>query len=178
MKMLRLVCGFCLLIESLLVISLPGVALAQDEEEPITANITLSTDFPTVEAIAGDSFEFVVELNYKGEEDRIFDLSATVPRSWEVYLTPQYEQKRISSIKFEGSYSGVTEEIKMVATTPYWLLPEPGKYKITLEAVSEEVRGSIDVTAVITAMYIIKILPETERYNTTATAGGDDAAEG
>jgi len=53
-------------------------------------------------------------------------------------------------------------------------LPEPGEYKITLEAISGEVKGSVEFKAVITAKYILCVVPAAERYNTDATAGEDN----
>jgi len=53
-------------------------------------------------------------------------------------------------------------------------LPEPGEYKITLEAVSGDLKGSLEVTAVITARYNLLLAPSGERLNTTATAGRDN----
>jgi uncharacterized membrane protein len=71
----------------------------------------------------------------------------------------------------EYSYSGVTKDVKVFATAPYWPLPDPGDYKLTLEAVSDELKGSIDLTAAVTAKYIMDTVPVNELYNTTAKAG-------
>jgi len=184
MKKLSLVCSLCLLLVSLLAICLPGIALAQvgegpepvlisAEEEPIE-KIVLSLTYPTVESIAGGNFEFETELLYTGVDDRVFDLRTTAPKGWEVNMTPPYEkEKNISSIRLKPSL-GAGSKIRVVATAPFWPLPEPGEYKITLEAISDEVRGSTELTAVITAKYILGTVPSNERYDTTATAGEDN----
>ena len=63
MKMVRLVCCFCLLLVSLLAVGLPGITLAQDEEEPaIVEKITMTPTYPTVESVAGGDFEFLMDL--------------------------------------------------------------------------------------------------------------------
>ena len=60
MKTVRLVYCFCLLLVSLLAIGLPGITLAQDEEEPaVVEKITLTPTYPTVESVAGGDFEFL-----------------------------------------------------------------------------------------------------------------------
>ena len=202
MKMARLVCCLCLLLVSLMAISTLGIALAQDEEEPVTENITLvqeeepvpelitapeepeepeikgeillSPTFPAVEGIAGDEFEYEMELLYIGAGTRTFDLRTTAPKGWEVYVTPKYEtDKKISSVNLEPSFS-TGETIRVVATAPFWPLPDPGEYEITFEAVSEEVRSSVELTAKITAKYILAMVSSSERYDTEARAGKDN----
>ena len=182
-KTVRLVCCFCLLMVSLLAIGLPGIALAQAGEEPepvlISAEeepigeIALSLTYPTVESIAGGNFEFEMDLIYTGVDDRVFDLRTTAPKGWEVYMTPPYEkEKKISSIRLKPSMAG--SKLRVVVSAPFWPLPEPGEYKITLEAISDEVRNSTEITAVITAKYTLGTVPANQRYNTTARAGEDN----
>ena len=183
-KTVRLVCCFCLLLVSLLAIGLPGIALAQTGEEPepvlISAEeepigkIALSLTYPTVESIAGGNFEFEMELVYTGEDARVFDLRTTAPKGWEVFMTPPYEkEKKVSSIRLTPSL-GAGSKIRVVASAPFWPLPEPGEYKITFEAISDEVRSSTELIAVITAKYVLHTVPAAERYNTTARAGEDN----
>lgn len=170
MKMARLVFCCCLL----LAILLPGAALAQDEPESIPEKITITSDFPSIESIAGGTFEFTVEIAYVGEEAKIFDLRATVPKGWDVYITPKYEkEKKISSINLKPTMGGAAG-IRVVASAPFWPLPDPGEYKITIEAISETIETSVELTAEITAKYILSTVSETERYNTTARAGEDN----
>ena len=174
MKKVRLACCFCLLLVSLLSLGLPGAVLAQDEELLITENVTISATYPTVEAIAGGSFVFEVELSFIGLNPKVFDLRVSTPAGWDVYLTPQYEKDRkISSITLKPSF-GAGETILVNATAPLWPLPEPGEYKIKLEAVSDTVKGSAAVTAKITARYALQMVPTTQLYNTTAKSGKDN----
>lgn len=184
MKMVRLVCCFCLLLVGLLAIGSPGIALAQAgegpepvlisaEEEPI-GEIVLSLTYPTVESVAGGNFEFEAEFLYIGKDARVFDLRTTAPKDWEVYMTPPYEkEKKISSIRLNPSLQAGSK-IRVVVSAPFWPLPEPGEYKIIFEAISDEVRSSTELTAVITARYMLDTVSTTERYNTTARAGEDN----
>ncbi len=59
------------------------------------------------------------------------------------------------------------------ATPLSYLPPAPGDYKITLQGTSGDVKGSIDLTAVVTAQYALSLVPTgtTPVYSTTATAG-------
>ena len=133
---------------------------------------------PRVEAIAGADFVFELEFQYVGAEllaeARSFDLVTKAPQDWEVYMTPQYEkEKRVSAISLKG---GMTygDKTRVVATAPFWPLPEPGEYKITVEAVSGDLKGVVELSAVITARYNLLLIPAGERYNTNATAGRDN----
>jgi len=180
MKMIKTVSAICLLVISLLLIFPAGAVLAQDETPtpaPISeaeGTIELTATHTKLEATAGGSFEFEVKVTYKGEGERVFDLDATGPKDWLVYITPNYpKDKRIKDIRLDGE-KGFAETILVNVSSPFWLMPEPGDYKITATATSGELTGSIDLTAVITAKYELALLPATERYNTDVTAGKDN----
>ena len=140
--------------------------------------VELSPVYPRLEAIAGGDFVFEVEFAYRDveitDEPRDFNLRTTAPKGWEVYMTPPYEkEKKVSAIRLKPAFTP-GNKLRVVVTAPFWPLPEPGEYKITLEAISGEVKGSIEFTAVITAKYILFVVPVAERYNTTAKAGEDN----
>ena len=173
----RMIFGLCLLLVSLLVVFLPAAVLAQ-EEAPPPGKIELTAAYSKLEGIAGTSFEFEIDLKYDGAEARVFDLVATGPKDWTTYITPTYpKEKRIMDIRLEpvqpGQTYGTTKIVVYVAP-PYWLMPEPGEYQITVEATSGEVKGTINLKAVVTATYIMSLIPSEERYNTSATAGRDN----
>ena len=141
--------------------------------------IAMSVAHPTIEAIAGQEFVFEVEFRYTAVggvtgESRNFDMRAKGPAGWEVYLTPRYEkEKRVSAISLKPGFA-YGETHRVVATPPFWPLPEPGEYKLTLEAVSGEMTDSLELTAVITARYSLVAVPSAERYDTKAAAGKDN----
>lgn len=175
---LRILIGLSLLLVSLLVISPAAAILAQEEEEAPPETITLTTTYSKLEGISGAAFEFEVDLRYEGAEARAFDLAATGPPEWAVYITPSYpKDKIIKDIRLEpvepGSTYG-TVKISVMAAPVYALRTEPGEYPITVEASSGEISGSITLTAVITATYEMVLVPTEELYNTTATAGRDN----
>jgi uncharacterized membrane protein len=183
MKMIRLITSFCLLALGLLAGPLPSIALAQEAEatENMTASappppeINIEPTYPKLEAIAGDDFEFAVEIIYfGGEAARDFDLKATAPPDWEVYFTPQYEtEKKVSAVRVEPTLTS-PEALRVVATAPSWPLPDPGEYKIKIDISSGDLKGSTELTAVITAKYTLAVVPVNERYNTNAKPGEDN----
>jgi uncharacterized repeat protein (TIGR01451 family) len=174
MKIVKLLSSIVLLTVFMATLSLPGIALAQDDENKIEEEITLRPDFPTMEAIAGQDFEFHVEFLYVGEDSKVFDIRTTAPKGWEVYLTPRYEKERkITSINLKPAV-GAGEDLRLVATAPFWPLPEPGDYKILVEAVSDTIQASTELTAKVTAKYVLTTISANDLYNTTARAGEDN----
>lgn len=176
---LRVLFGLSLLLVSLLVFSPAVAVLAQEEEEAPPEAITLTTKHTKLEAIAGTAFEFEVDLEYTGgTEAKVFDLAVSGPQDWTTYITPTYpKDKKILDIRIEPTLPYQTAQVTkiLVAVSPsYWLLPEPGEYRITVTAASGEVSGSIDLTAVITASYQMALTTPDGLLNTTATAGRDN----
>jgi uncharacterized membrane protein len=144
-----------------------------------TESIEVRPIHPTVEAIAGNDFVFEIEFKYVAAdilgEPRNFDLITTAPQGWEVYFTPQFEKdKHISAIALKPGSVAFSEKTRMVATAPFWPLPEPSDYKITLEVVSGDLKDVIELKAVITANYALILAPAGERYDTKAKAGRDN----
>jgi len=145
----------------------------------VEEKIELISLYSTLEAIAGGTFEFEVEFKYTSAEGvlgerRDFNLRATVPQGWEVYMTPPYDrEKKISSISLTPGFA-YGEKTRVVVSPPFLPLPEPGEYKITFEAVSGDLKNSVELKAVITAKYILALVPSEERLNTEATAGRDN----
>jgi uncharacterized repeat protein (TIGR01451 family) len=202
MKIARLISFPLVLVMTLSILCIPGVVLAQNETQPTADNttiptpspvvlpqneglpaepappadnITLSTQFPKIDAIATGTFQFNVDLNYKSSKDRVLDLNVTAPQGWDAFITPQYDtSKRISSISMKGSYSGTSETLQVTVTPQSWPMPDPGEYKINLQAVSDSVAGSIDLIAKITAKYLLSASPANQYYNMTAKAGQDN----
>jgi uncharacterized membrane protein len=164
--------GLCLLLVSLLVIFTPAAILAQ-EETPPPEKIDLTTPYTKLEGTSGASFEFTVTLKYEGSEARVFNLSATGPKDWVTYITPSYpKDKMILDIRLEpGATYG--QDISVYTAPPSGLMPEPGEYPITVEATSGEIKGSIQLTAIVTARYQLSLTTPDGRLNTTATAGKD-----
>lgn len=180
MKVARFLLGSVLILVSLLAIYQP--VLAQEPTPtptptptPKPDKIDLTTTYPTLEAISGNSFEFEVKLLYSGTQKRNFTVKAAVPKDWIAYITPSYpKDKRIQEIAIDPIVGG-TETI-LVNTGPlYALQVDPGSYPITIEATSGDLKGSIQVKAVVTARYGLAMAPpQNTPYSTKVTAGKDN----
>jgi len=168
MSKLKLVCAllslvFCVGVVSNLTVLPPIMA---DEER-----VDLNAKYPIMPGPADISFSFDVEIRYVGgTQPRTFELSADGPLGWTVSIQQSYQAVAISAVRLDPTKT-YPETIKVVATAPYWQLPEPGDYVITLKAASGEIKGSVDLTARVTARYDFSVKTEDERLNVKATAG-------
>lgn len=181
MRMMRIMCCLCLALVGMLAISQPALAARpplQEGEQRVNVDVT----YPSVEVTPGQSCQFEVDiayLTYQGEgEARVFDLVTTPPKDWDVYLTEEYaiKETKMRSITIDPAYSTPTK-LKVVVTAPLWYIPDPGEYPITLEVIchdAPELKGSIELKAVILHTYVLDMAPATERYNTSAIAGKDN----
>ncbi len=178
MKLFRLISG--LVIVALICIVLPIGVLAQGETTTTTTppppTLTFKTDYPKIEVISGASVSFQVTLIYTNmadNADKEFDLITVLPDNWTGYVNSS-SGTRIASINLDPTASYGSIVTVNASPSPY-LPPEPGEYKVTLQATSGDLKGSIDLTAVVTAQYSMSLAPTgtTPIYSTTATAGKD-----
>lgn len=179
-RKLKLLSCIVLAIIALSLIVPAGLALAQEvppaEPPPPPPKIELNVPYPTLQAVAGETFEFEMQFRYIAATDapRDFTLKTTVPKGWDVVMTPQYEkEKKLSAIRLAPAFSFGNTILVSVSSPPY-PLPDPGDYKVTFEATSGDLKASMDLTATITAKYSLTLLPPTGRYNMTAKAGKDN----
>jgi len=141
----------------------------------IRETIQVNPTYPSLKAVAGEDFVYEVGFYYVGEEPREFNLVVTTPQGWDAYITPPYEKdKKISAVRLEP-LQAAGNKVRLVVTAPFWPLPEPDEYKITLELASlDGWEASTELKAIITARYNLIMVPAAERYNTNATAGKDN----
>jgi uncharacterized membrane protein len=175
MKEKRYLFSLVILVVLFAVLFSPGTVLAQEAEPAESGNVTMTIEFPRLEGMATDTFTFTnVILNYKGEQDRVFDLATIVPAGWSGYVTPQFDSTRISSISIAGSIIGTTKNMKVLVNPPSYPYAQPGDYTITLEASSDDVIGTIDLVARVLPKGVLNAVPSNRLYNTKAKAGQDN----
>jgi uncharacterized membrane protein len=146
------------------------------QKSPGAEEITLTCQYPVLSSPAGTSFfTYVIELQYKGgKEPRVFDLEVEVPADFSYSIASAYgEGAEIAAIRLDPQKQ-FPETIKVTVRPYMWIVPEPGDYPITVEAASGEIKGSIELKAIVMAKYEVEVEPVTGRLNTTATAGKDN----
>jgi uncharacterized membrane protein len=150
-----------------------SLAPPPNQEQPVADNLTLSAQYPVLQAKSGDSFSFEVEFLYLGVEDRTFELTLDTPQNWVAQIQPQYDTTAISAIRLK-SFQSYADKVKVVAVPYPWALPAPGEYIITLAAKSGDLKATFDLKAVVTARYEMDFYTETGLLNTKATAGKEN----
>ena len=161
--------SLCILLAGMLALFGGAPVLAQEEE-----TIDLEPTYRKLEDTApGASFDCDVALKFSGSETREFDLSASGPEGWAVSVKPSFGDQVIGSIRVEP-FKQFPDKVKVSVIPPFFTTPEPGEYEVTLEVTSGNLRGSIELVAVITATYSLDVIPTNERYNTSATVGKDN----
>ena len=148
----------------------------EEEEEEYVETFEISAKYPALTGASDTSFLFEVDFTRAGgNEDLNFDLTVTGPKDWLVYAAQDRynSDKRISAMRINRF--SIKESIVVVAVAPYWLYPEPGDYSIVLEASSGDLKGSIDLTAKISARYDFIAITELAggRLNIKAKTGNE-----
>jgi uncharacterized membrane protein len=155
-------------------LDLPSPSTGQQSPGP--EEITLTCQYPVLSSPTGTSyFTYSIDLQYKGgKEPRVFDLQVKVPSDFSYSITSSYgEGTEIAAIRLDPAKT-YPDTIKVTIRPYTWVVPEPGEYPITVEAASGEIKGNIELKAIITAKYEIDVEPSTGRLNTSATAGQDN----
>ena len=149
-----------------------SLSLAQQASEE---KINFKTKYPALSATAGSSYEFEIELQYTGgEKPRVFDIRATVPSGFASQISRSYGGgANIAAVQLDP-FATYGETIKVTVAPYYWLLPMPGDYKVTVEAASGTVKGSIELKAVVTAKYELKLVTPEGLLNTKVETGKDN----
>jgi uncharacterized membrane protein len=149
-------------------------SITQNQTSP-AEKITLSCQYPSINSYYGSSFSYTVDLQYTGgKEPRIFDLQVKVPDGFTSSITPSYgSTSEISSIRLDPAKT-YPDSIAVTAVPYSWQKAQPGEYPITVAASSGEIKGSIDLKAIVTAKYDLELKTSTGLLNTNATSGKDN----
>jgi uncharacterized membrane protein len=137
--------------------------------------VELTCQYPVLSSYAGLNYSFTISVLYTGGKDpKTFDLSAKVPQGFNYTISPGYgEGSEIRAVRLDPT-KGYPESIK-ISITPYvWKVPAPGSYPIVFSVSSGDVKSTIELTAIVTANFDMKMSTPDGRLNTEATAGQDN----
>ncbi len=151
--------------------------LPPGQEEPSPEGvIEVKCDYPVLVGESGDTIEFHVELLWKGDERRRFDLAATSPPGWkaEVFtLYGSFPEKPIPTLEMEPA-TLVGNKVKVVVEPIPGNLPEPGDYVVIFEANSGDIRGTMELTARVKPHYEFAMITQTLQLDMEVTAGEEN----
>jgi uncharacterized membrane protein len=177
------VCTF-LLISLCVGLAAPAIAIAMpanttslstpppgQAEEETQGTLQLSCQYPALKNPAGSVFEYEVEIAYAGgSEPKYFNIEADVPEGFISQIVQSYGDTEIPGLTLDPSKSYTPQKIKVRILS----FVDPGEYPITLRVFSDDISKSLELTAIITAKYEIKITTPDGRLNMEATANKDN----
>jgi uncharacterized membrane protein len=155
------------------------VASSNQEEPPAEEYLDMVTKYPVVRAKSGEKFEFEVQLRWYGKAFREFDIDVSGPPKWDVAIEAGLGTKvavtdRIGLQAADPDTSYPVQTLFVVLTPPKGQKPAPGEYPATFEIGGGDIYESVELTAVVTALYQFDFYTATGRLNTEVTAGEDN----
>lgn len=134
-------------------------------EASAAGDVTLTTDFPSLQAPAGQSASFNLTLSNQSAEDLTFAVNAQGPDGWTVTATLTGQSQAASAVVKAGATSGITVTAQSPAGTA------AGSYPIQVVATAgaRQIPGTLQV--VVTGSYSLSMSTPDQRLNTSGTAG-------
>lgn len=151
-----------------------------NQEEPqIKEKLEIIAKYPVLTGKSGDEFEFALELMWHSNEYSVFDIAVSGPPNWSVSTLGGLGKKvemtsRIGLQPLEPGKTYPTETIYVKLAPLKGRKPEPGEYMATLELSSGDIHETVELKAVVTALYQFDFYPATGLLNSEATAGEDN----
>jgi len=135
--------------------------------------LELYAAYPALKDISGNTFTFQVDLIYKGEGTRTFELSATPIPHWVVSIKSVFQEIELPEISLEPG-KDPPESVRVVLEPIPGELPDPGEYKTTLTAASGDIKDSIELKAVVADKYRFAFFTESGKLSAEITAGKEN----
>ena len=151
-----------------------------NQEEPqIEEKLVVITKYPVLTGKSGDEFQFALELMWHSDEFREFDIAASGPPNWSISFLGGLGAKeemtdRIGLKPLEPGRTYPTETMYVKLTPLRGKTPDPGEYMVTFELSSGDIHETVELKAVVTALYQFDFFPATGLLNSEATAGEDN----
>jgi len=155
----------------------PGASFPQSNANGQNAEkLELTCQYPVLSSNVGLTYSYNINISYTGGNgSKVFDLKAVVPEGFAYAITPGYgEGQEIAAIRLDGS-RGYPESVKLLVRPYAWKVPVPGEYPIVFEVASGDLKASIELKAIVTASYELKLTTPDGRLNTEATAGQESS---
>ena len=150
-----------------------GISIASPPAQGESDLLELGSRFPVQSDVAGESFEFEVFFKWHGSEVTTFALNASGPPKWTIAITGGPSGKELQAIGLEPE-ARFPETIRIGFAPLAGEFPEPGEYTVTLTASAGDITESIELKAVVTALYRYALYTGTGRLSAKVTAGQEN----
>ncbi len=142
------------------------VLTTEERRGPVGGDLQITTSYPVLRGPTDSSFEFSLEVNNKADADRTVNLSAEVPKGWEINIKPAYESKQITSLRIRPSASQtVALELKAPRDA------QAGEYPVIFRAATDKSQAEARLKVVLTGIYKLDAATPTGRLSLDATVG-------
>ncbi len=134
-------------------------------EESAAGDVTLTTDFPSLQGPASQTFDFNLTLSNQSAQDLTFAVNAQGPDGWTVNATLTGQSQAASAVVKAGSTSGIT----VSAQPPSGVAAGTYPIQVVATAGSRQIPGTLQV--VITGSYSLAMSTPNQVLSTSGVAG-------
>ncbi len=168
-----------------IVLSLPAVAFAQEEEdtveeeieepEPEPETLIFDMNYSEVNAygIIGERFEFKVSVTLDAPEEQYFELEKETPPGWSIVVNPGSLKVDVPVLKLKPD----KKESLTIICRPL-IMQEPGEYifKLTLKSVEEgePLQESVEFKALVKSAGVLSLTTSNGMLNTEVRPDRDN----
>ena len=166
-----------------IILSLPAVAFAQEEEdtveeeieEPEPETLIFDMNYSEVNAygIIGERFEFKVSVTLDAPEEQYFELEKETPPGWSIVVNPGSLKVDVPVLKLKPD----KKESLTIICRPL-IMQEPGEYifKLTLKSVEEgePLQESVEFKALVKSAGVLSLTTSNGMLNTEVRPDRDN----
>jgi uncharacterized membrane protein len=134
-------------------------------EASAAGEVTLTTDFPSLQGPAGQTFDFNLTLSNQSAQDLTFAVNAQGPDGWTVNAKLTGQSQAASAVVKAGSTSGVT----VSAQPPDGVAAGTYTIQVVATAGARQIPGTLQV--VVTGSYSLAMSTPDQRLNGNGVAG-------
>lgn len=135
-----------------------------------TYKTELTSDQPSIQGHSDTTFTYSASLRNRTAEKQLYALSSSVPAGWDVKFS--VAGTNVASVNVEPN---ATSEISISVVPPKQV--EAGSYKIPIQATTNSTSAKIELEAVITGTYDIKLSTPNDLLSTSVTSGSSKNLE-
>ncbi len=133
--------------------------------EAVGGNVTLESEFPTLQGASDATFNFDLTLANDTPEEITFGLTAEAPQGWTAEARPSGESQATTTTVAGGEEATITVEVDPPDTAP------AGAYPVLVTASGGGHDASVELTVDITGNFAMTLTTADERLNATTSAG-------
>ncbi|WP_028987365.1 NEW3 domain-containing protein [Thermicanus aegyptius] len=142
-----------------------SLPLAITVTEEGTYKTELTADQPNMEGNSKSTFQYELTLRNRTADEQLYALTATAPEGWNT--TFSVDGKDVTSVSVAA---GSTKSISVQLDPPDQV--KAGSYKIPVKATTKSTSASLELEAVVTGTFDMKLSTPSGLLSTDITAGG------